>query len=209
MVQRKNLHCQIVVSFSAYFPEKKKRFLSSFFFFLNFCLILILREIKHLRKIKQDRFWAMSLIPFILKIFLIFYIFKSVYFTVFFFCFFVFSNECTTDLHFLVEKKNRPYCKRKGIDRICSVKPRCSCVAWLTGPRWRFVNMHWSVGNNTIKVQNSFPYNNAPTKSFLCIFSRVQNCKIEHIANIRIVATTASCFPSLIPFNALLGTKGD
>ena len=71
----------------------------------------------------------------------------------------------------------RLYSKRKGTDRICSFKRRRSCVAWLTGPRLRFVNLQWSVDTNSTKVQDSFPSNSAQNKSFLWIFPGLQNCR--------------------------------
>ena len=113
----------------------------------------------------------MSLTPFTLKILLLLLSVFSL------FILRSFSNECNTALLFLVNFIRVCILKRKGTDSICSVKPRWSCVAWLTGPRLRFVNVQWSVGNNSITLQDSFPSNSAPNKSFLWIFPGLQNCR--------------------------------
>ena len=113
----------------------------------------------------------MSLTPFTLKILLLLLSVFSLFISRSFF------NECNTAPLFLVNFLRVCILKRKGTDSICSVKPRWSCVAWLTGPRLRFVNVQWSVGNNSITLQDSFPSNSAPNKSFLWIFPGLQNCR--------------------------------
>ena len=75
----------------------------------------------------------------------------------------------------------RLYSKTKGIDRICSVKSRRSCVAWLTGPRLRVVTLQWSVDNNSMKVRDSFPYYNEDI--FLRIFPSLHNCRDQRRLN--------------------------
>ena len=69
------------------------------------------------------------------------------------------------------------YSQKKKYWQNMLIKPRPSCVAWLTGPRSRLVNMQRSV-DNSMKAQNSLPYINHQINLFSAYFPVCKkNCR--------------------------------
>ena len=141
----------MVVWFSPYFPLKSRALKVLVFVLKKKRRVNAYFELKTKSLKRSYRFWVMSLPPFTFLKCLFAFLFSFPFYS------FIFLLS-VPQISPLSRFSERLHSKRKGIDRICSVNPRRSCVAWLTGPPLRFVTLQWSVDNNSMKVQDSFPY---------------------------------------------------